>query len=64
MTAPFVLAAAFVGPFMRWMRGFRRHLPKVERIMGAALVVFAVLIATQSMNAIGNWMLRFWPNIG
>ena len=64
MTAPFVLAAAFVGPFMRWMRGFRRHLPKVERVMGAALVVFAVLIATRSMNAIGNWMLRYWPNIG
>ncbi|WP_299813868.1 cytochrome c biogenesis protein CcdA [uncultured Jannaschia sp.] len=64
MTAPFVLAAAFVGPFMRWMRGFRRHLPKVERAMGAALVVFAVLIATRSMNAIGNWMLQYWPNIG
>ena len=64
MTAPFVLAAAFVGPFMRWMRRFRRHLPKIEKIMGGALVVFALLIATNSMNVIANWMLQFWPAIG
>ena len=64
MTAPFVLAAAFVGPFMRWMRRFRRHLPKIEKIMGAFLVLFAVLIATNSMNMIANWMLQFWPAIG
>jgi|SRR6056297_1707177 len=64
MTAPFVVAAAFVGPFMRWMRGFRRHLPKIEKAMGAFLIVFAALIATNSMNAIANWMLQFWPAIG
>ncbi|GIT92989.1 cytochrome C biogenesis protein CcdA [Jannaschia pagri] len=64
MTAPFVVAAAFVGPFLRWMRGFRRHLPKIEKTMGASLVVFALLIATNSMNAIANWMLQFWPAIG
>lgn len=64
MTAPFVLAAAFIGPFMRWMRRFRRHLPMIEKIMGAFLVVFAILIATNSMNVIANWMLQFWPEIG
>ena len=64
MTAPFVLAAAFVGPFMRWMRGFRRHLPVIEKAMGGVLVAFALLIATNSMNVIANWMLRFWPAIG
>ncbi|CTQ31350.1 cytochrome c biogenesis CcdA family protein [Jannaschia rubra] len=64
MTAPFVLAAAFVGPFMRWMRRFRRHLPTIEKIMGVFLIVFAVLIATNSMNVIANWMLQFWPAIG
>ncbi|MFO6464327.1 cytochrome c biogenesis CcdA family protein [Jannaschia sp. KMU-145] len=64
MTAPFVVAAAFVGPFMRWMRGFRRHLPKIEKAMGAFLVVFAILIATNMMNVIAFWMLQFWPAIG
>jgi cytochrome c-type biogenesis protein len=64
MTAPFVIAALFVGPFMRWMKGFRRHLPKVEKAMGGLLVVFAVLIATNTINYIANWMVMFWPQIG
>jgi cytochrome c-type biogenesis protein len=64
MTLPFVIAALFVGPFMRWMKGFRRHLPKVEKAMGALLVVFAVLIATNTINYIANWMVMFWPQIG
>ncbi|MDW4498755.1 cytochrome c biogenesis protein CcdA [Sulfitobacter sp. D35] len=61
MTAPFVLAAAFIGPFMRWMVRFRRHLGTIEKIMGALLVLFAVLIATNSMNYIGQWMLEVSP---
>lgn len=58
MTAPFVLAAAFVGPFMRFMARFRTHLGKVEVVTGAALVVFGVLIATNAMNYIGQWMIE------
>jgi cytochrome c-type biogenesis protein len=58
MTLPFVLAAAFVGPFMALMARFRRHLGTVEKVTGAALVVFGVLIATNAMNYIGQWMLQ------
>lgn len=61
MTAPFVLAALFVGPFMKWMAGFRKHLGLVEKLMGALLVVFGVLIATNSINLIADWMLRTIP---
>lgn len=61
MTAPFVLAALFVGPFMRWMSKFRRHLGTVEKITGALLVVFGLLIATNSVNVIAEWMLRNIP---
>ncbi|MCP4822857.1 MAG: cytochrome c biogenesis protein CcdA [Shimia sp.] len=64
MTAPFVLAALFVGPFMRWMARFRRHLGKVEKGMGLLLLVFAVLIATNSMNVIAQWMLQAVPWFG
>lgn len=64
MTAPFVLAALFVGPFMRWMAGFRKHLGLVEKAMGVLLVAFALLIATNTVNLIANWMLNFWPEIG
>ncbi len=61
MTLPFVIAAAFIGPFMRWMAGFRRHLPVIEKIMGLMLIVFGLLIATNSMNVIAQWMLDMFP---
>ncbi|UWR23297.1 cytochrome c biogenesis CcdA family protein [Sulfitobacter sp. S190] len=64
MTAPFVLAALFIGPFMRWMQRFRRHLGLVEKIMGGLLIVFGLLIATNSMNIIAQWMLEVGPDIG
>ena len=64
MTLPFVLAAVFIGPFMRWMKGFRRHLPRIEKAMGALLVIFGLLIATNTVNYIANWLVLFWPQIG
>ena len=64
MTAPFVLAAMFIGPFMRWMAGFRKHLDKIEKAMGALLIVFGLLIGTNSMNVIAEWMLNYIPAMG
>ena len=64
MTAPFVLAAFFVAPFMRFMARFRRHLGVVEKVMGALLVLFGILIATNAINYIANWLVLFWPEIG
>ena len=58
MTLPFVAAALFAGPFLRWVarnRGLMRH---VERAMGALLILFGLLIATNSVNLIADWMLR------
>ena len=64
MTLPFVLAAGFVGPFMRLMRRFRKHLGKVEKVMGGALVVFGVLIATNALLYIGQWMIDTFEVFG
>ena len=64
MTAPFVLAAFAIGPFLRFMARFRRHLPMVEKAMGGLLVVFALLIATNGMNLVANWMLETFPVFG
>ncbi len=61
MTLPFILAAMFIGPFMRFMVRFRRHLGLVEKVMGAMLILFGVLIATNSMNIIAQWMLDYMP---
>lgn len=61
MTAPFVVAAFFIGPFLRFVARFRRHLPKVEKAMGALLLVFALLIATNSVNGIAAWLIEAFP---
>ncbi|EYD72162.1 cytochrome c biogenesis CcdA family protein [Limimaricola hongkongensis] len=57
MTLPFLLAAVFVAPFTRLMRRFRRYLGAIEKLTGALLVAFGLLIATDSVNLIAQWML-------
>ncbi|MEM7507339.1 MAG: cytochrome c biogenesis protein CcdA [Pseudomonadota bacterium] len=64
MTAPFVLAAAFIGPFLDWAKGIRHHLPVIEKGIGSMLVLFAVLIGTNSVNEIAAWMLEIAPDLG
>ena len=64
MTAPFVLAAIFIRPFLNWMRRFRQHLGRIEKAMGVLLIVFGVLIATETINWVANWLVMFWPEIG
>ncbi len=61
MTLPFVAAALFIGPFMSWMARFRRHMGLIEKAMGALLILFGVLIATNSINYIAQWMLEHIP---
>ena len=61
MTLPFVAAALFIGPFMSWMKLFRRHLGLVEKLMGVLLIVFGLLIATETINVIAQWMLENIP---
>ena len=39
-------------------------MPVVEKTMGVLLIVFAVLIGTNSMNIIAGWMLQIAPDIG
>lgn len=64
MTLPFIAAALFISPFMRFMQRFRRHLGVVEKLMGLMLVCFGLLIATNSINLIAQWMLETFPVFG
>jgi cytochrome c-type biogenesis protein len=61
LTLPFVVAAVFIKPFMRFVERFRRHLPKVEKAMGLLLLVFAGLLLTNRVNEIAYWMLETFP---
>ncbi|MDP5085620.1 MAG: cytochrome c biogenesis protein CcdA [Yoonia sp.] len=64
MTAPFVIAALFARPFLGWVQRNRKYLVHVERIMGVMLIVFAILIATNSVNYIAQWMIEVMPSFG
>ena len=64
MTLPFVLAALFIGPFLEWAKGLRRHLPTIEKGIGVMLVLFAILIGTNSVNEIAAVMLENAPDLG
>jgi cytochrome c-type biogenesis protein len=64
MTAPFVLAAFFARPFLGWMQRNRKYLGYVEKAMGVLLIVFAVLIATNTIGWIAQWMIETFPSFG
>lgn len=61
MTAPFVIAALFAKPFLRWMNRNRKYLGYVEKVMGGMLILFAILIATNSVSYIADLMIRYLP---
>ncbi len=64
MTAPFVVAALFARPFLAWMGRNRKYLGHVEKVMGVMLILFAILIATGSVNLIADAMIRWFPVFG
>lgn len=61
---PFVLAAFFAGPFMRFMGRFRKHMGVVEKIMGGMLVITGILFLTGSMQTLSFLMLEWFPALG
>ena len=61
---PFLIAAAFAGPFIKLMRRFSKHLGKIEKAMGVLLIVAGILIMTGSMNEIGFWIQEMFPSLG
>ncbi len=61
MTFPFVIVAFFAGPFLSWVKRHRAMMGYVEKIMGAFLILFAVLIATGQVSAIAQWLIETFP---
>ncbi|MGB8814271.1 MAG: cytochrome c biogenesis CcdA family protein [Paracoccaceae bacterium] len=58
MTMPFVIAALFASPFLAWVGRHRALLGNVEKAMGVMLIIFGLLIATNSVNLIADWLIR------
>jgi cytochrome c-type biogenesis protein len=58
---PFILAAVAIGPFLGFMSRFRRYMGRVEKVMGALLVLTGILFLTGTMNWMGQWLLDNVP---
>ncbi|MGE4611302.1 MAG: cytochrome c biogenesis protein CcdA [Paracoccaceae bacterium] len=63
MTVPFILAAVFSGPFLRFVQRNRKYMGHMEKIMGGFLILFAVLIVTGSISYIAQFMLETFPAV-
>ena len=61
---PFLLAALFAGPFLRWLAGFRRYLGLIEVTMGIVLMLTGALIFAGAMPVIGVWLQENVPILG
>ncbi len=58
---PFILAAFFAEPFMRFLNRFKRHLGSVEKAMGGLLVLTGILFLTGGMQTMAFWLLESFP---
>jgi cytochrome c-type biogenesis protein len=61
---PFVLAAFAIEPFAAFLARFKKHLHRVEQVMGALLVLTGVAFLTGSINNFSFWLLEVFPILG
>lgn len=61
---PFVLAAVAIGPFMAFMKRFRRHMGTVEHVMGAILLLTGLLFAGELLGQLKTGLLAVLPVLG
>ncbi|WP_246088486.1 cytochrome c biogenesis CcdA family protein [Phreatobacter stygius] len=61
MGVPFLLAAAFAGPFLSWIARFRPYLVRAQAATGGILVATGLLIATGQMARVGGLLIELFP---
>lgn len=58
---PFLIGAFFIGPFLSWAHGFRRHLGTVERVMGATLILVGVIMVSGDFERMAFFLIEAFP---
>lgn len=61
---PFLLAAFAMGPFVRFMKRFRKHMHRVEMAMGVFLVLTGIAFLTGTFASVGTFILDAFPALG
>ncbi len=61
MGLPFIVAAAFAGPFLRWMAALRSRMAVIQTVSGLMIALTGLLIATGWLARIGGLLLDLFP---
>lgn len=61
LALPFLAAALAVRPFLSFAARFRPHLGRMEKIMGGLLVLTGLMFVTNTIDALGFWLVEFLP---
>jgi len=61
---PFIVAAFAIEPFAAFLARFKKHLARVEHVMGALLVLTGVAFLTGSVTQMSVWLLEAFPVLG
>jgi cytochrome c-type biogenesis protein len=61
---PFLLAAFAIEPFAAFLTRFRRHLVRMERVMGGLLVLTGIAFLTGFLSQASFWLLEMFPGLG
>ena len=61
---PFILAAFAMGPFTHFLTRFRRHLGRVEKVIGVLLILVGIAFLTGWITRMSFWLLETFPALG
>ena len=61
---PFVVAAFAIEPFAAFLARFKKHMHRVEQVMGGLLVLTGIAFLTGSINQMSVWLLEMFPGLG
>lgn len=61
---PFLLAAAFAGPFLAWASAVKKRMGLVEKVSGGLLVATGIVFMTGLMPQVSQWLLDAVPALG
>ncbi|MGF7162029.1 cytochrome c-type biogenesis protein [Rhodoligotrophos appendicifer] len=60
---PFLAAAFAMRRFLGFMTHFRRHIGRVEKVMGGLLVLTGIMFLTGTMTTMSFWLLETFPGL-
>lgn len=63
LAIPFLVAAAALERFLLWSQRFRRYMGWVERVAGALLVLFGLLLVSGQFSKLAQWLQGMTPEI-